>query len=487
MDHERDIDLVEDLRQQPGECEWLEFKSNFADPQKIGELCSALSNSARIAEKDYAYVVWGIQDGSHNIIGTKFNPGTKKVGNQDFGLWLTSQLEPKISVDFRIVEHPEGRLILLEIPATYLMPVSFRNIQYVRQGSHVTKLTGRPQKFRQLIEKLRPYTWEKASALNNVSGDDVLKVLDYQTYFRLTKQICPGRNDDILKKLQADKLIASDAGAKWNILNLGAILFANDLRDFKSAGSIDRHGPRFIVYDGKDKNATVIRRFDSQKGYANGFEEFMGVINGILPVPEHIGPVFRTSRPLFPALALREIIVNALIHQDMTITGSSPLIELFHNRIEITNPGQSLIQTDRMIDQHSRSRNEVIATLMRRMGFCEEAGTGLDKVFELFETDVVAPSPKIRSEHGSTRVIMYGPEKFRDMTVQERINACYYHSVLKYLANDTMTNLSLCNRFGIDSNKATPVSLVIRKSKQAGLIKIADEAHPRSGYIPTWA
>lgn len=430
--------------------------------------------------------MWGIKDGSHNIIGTKFNPDTEKVENQDFGLWLTSQLEPEISVDFRIVEHPEGRLVLLEIPATYLMPVSFRNIQYVRQGSHVTKLTGRPQKFQQLIEKLRPYTWEKASVINYVKGDFVREILDYQAYFRLTKQICPDRNDDILKKLQTDKLIASDAGAKWNILNLGAILFANDLRDFRSTSSIDRKGLRFIAYDGKDKNATVIRRFDSQKGYANGFEEFMDIIKGMMPEHEHIDPIFRKARPLFPIRALRELILNALIHQDMTITGSSPLIELFHDRIEISNPGQSLIETDRMIDLPPCSRNEAIAALMRRMDFCEEAGTGLDRVFGFFETDVVAPSPQIRSEHGSTRVIMYGPKKFKDMTDQERISACYYHSVLKYLAKENMTNSSLRTRFGIDSNNVSLVSVVIRKSKEAGWIKIADEAHPRSGYIPSW-
>ena len=95
----------------------------------------------------------------------------------------------------------------------------------------------------------------------------------------------------------------------------------------------------------------------------------------MLPQNEHIGATFRQVQRLFPEVAIRELIPNALIHQDMTIRGSGPQIELFSDRLEITNPGASLIQPDRMIDLPPRSRNEALASLMRRMDICEEQGS----------------------------------------------------------------------------------------------------------------
>lgn len=103
---ERDIDLVNDLRAQPAETTWLEFKSNLGDHEKIGCLISALSNSARLDGKESAFLIWGIEDGSHDVIGTTFDPCTKTVGNQVFELWLRQQLSPAPVLQFRRVDHP---------------------------------------------------------------------------------------------------------------------------------------------------------------------------------------------------------------------------------------------------------------------------------------------------------------------------------------------------------------------------------------------
>ena len=84
--------------------------------------------------------------------------------------------------------------------------------------------------------------------------------------------------------------------------------------------------------------------------------------------------------PVYPELAIRELVANALIHQDLSITGSGPMVEIFDDRIEITNPGVPLVETSRMLDSPPRSRNEGLASLMRRMGSCEERGSGVDKV-----------------------------------------------------------------------------------------------------------
>lgn len=484
MNQSRDIELIDDLRSQSAETQWLEFKKDNFDPNKTGVRCSALSNAARIEGKDCAYMLWGIQDGTHAVVGTSFNPDTKQVDNQGFQFWLAQRLQPSVAFSFRIVEHPEGRLVILEIPAATTTPVSFNNIPYIRIGSATPKLTDYPERYQKLIECMRPYNWEQGIAWQYATGDEVLNLLDYTQYFRLTEQPLPDNRTGIFERLEAEQIIKRDVGNKWSITNLGAILFATELEKF--VPSLARKSVRLVAYNGKNRAAAVTHRWDGVRGYAAGFEGLIGFINTILPKNEHIGEALRAVRPLFPELAIRELVANALIHQDMTVTGAGPQIELFEDRIEITNPGRPLVQADRMIDLPPRSRNETLASLMRRMGMCEEQGSGLDKVItqvELFQL----PPPLFREGHASMQVVLYGPRTFAKMTPDERVRACYHHAVLKFLSGQRMKNASLCVRFGIDSRNAAQASKVIKQSLEAKLIKVADPDHPRSGYIPMWA
>lgn len=139
-----------------------------------------------------------------------------------------------------------------------------------------------------------------------------------------------------------------------------------------------------------------------------------------------------------------------------------------------------------MIDLPPRSRNEALASLMRRMGMCEEQGTGLDKVIISVEHNRLPP-PEFQEMNDSLRVILFAPRLFADMTVSERIRACYQHAVIKYLDGKKLKNASLCQRFGIDKKNAAQASLVIKKALEAKVIKVADPESPRGGYEPSWA
>jgi predicted HTH transcriptional regulator len=484
MSSVRDITLVDELRALKDEAPWVEFKANNTDPDMIGKRCSALSNAARIEGKDFAYMLWGIDDSNHAVIGTDFDPEAHKAHGQIFQFWLAKCLQPSIAFSFRIVDHPEGRVVLLEIPAATGAPVAFNSIAYIRIGSATPKLTDYPERYQQLIERMQPYRWEQGIARQYASGDDVLHLLDYSQYFRLTKQPLPDNRAGIFDKLEGDRLIVRDVGDRWNITNLGAILFANRLPDFEA--SLARKAVRFVAYGGKNRAATVTHRHDGQKGYAVGFEGLVGYLNDLLPKNEHIGTALREAHPLFPELAIRELVANALIHQDMTVSGAGPQIELFSDRVEISNPGAPLVKPERMIDLPPRSRNEALASLMRRMNMCEEQGSGLDKVVEQVEIFQL-PAPLFRSEDNSTQVVLYGPRSFADMTPEERVRACYFHAVLKFLSGDRMKNASLCTRLGIASKNAAQVTAVINKTLKVGLIRVADPEHPRAGYVPHWA
>ena len=139
-----------------------------------------------------------------------------------------------------------------------------------------------------------------------------------------------------------------------------------------------------------------------------------------------------------------------------------------------------------MIDLPPRSRNEALASLMRRMDMCEEQGTGLDKVIISVEINQLPP-PKFQELDNSMRVILFAPRSFADMTVSERTRACYQHSIMKYLDGQKMKNATLCERFGIDKKNAAQASAVIKKALENKFIKPADPEHPRGGYEPIWA
>jgi ATP-dependent DNA helicase RecG len=416
-----------------------------------------------------------------NRLATSFGVSRTKIV---LALWLAQRLSPSIAFQFHTIQHPNARIVMLEIPAATSAPVAFNSIAHIRISSTTPKLTDYPDRYQALLSALRPYTWEHGIALQYITSDEVLKFLDYAQYFRLTKQPLPDNRAGILERLRADRLIAEDVGGKWSITNLGAILFADNLSLFPQA--LARKAVRFIAYSGANKTTVVTHRRDDNKGYAAGFEGLMSFINGLLPKNEHIGQAMRVERPLFPELAIRELVSNALIHQDLTITGTGPQIEMFADRIEITNPGAPLVKPERMIDLPPRSRNEAIASLMRRMGLCEEQGSGLDKVIAVVELFQL-PAPLFKASDEALQVILYGPRNFAQMSPEERVRACYQHAVLRFLSGERMKNSSLCERFGIAKQNAAQASQVISMALEQRLVRPADIKHPRSGYVPWWA
>lgn len=163
------------------------------------------------------------------------------------------------------------------------------------------------------------------------------------------------------------------------------------------------------------------------------------------------------------------------------------MVEVFSDRIEITNPGTPLIDVARFLDMPPRSRNEKLARLMRRFGICEERGSGIDRVVKYVEAmQLPAPDFQVVGEH--TKVILYGPKKFAEMTKGQRIRACYQHAGLRFLANQQMTNESLRKRFGFE--QPSSATRVIADTLAENLIKLYDprstsKRHAR--YVPFWA
>lgn len=478
------ISLVYELCKLPHETEWLEFKHNNDDPEEIGEYISALANAAALLGKVNAYMVWGVVDETHDIIGTTFRPGSVRVGGEELENWLLRLLTPKINFRFYELIDDGQPLVLLEISAAFRHPVRFKGTEFIRVGSYKKKLKDFPEKERELWRVFDKTPFEREIAAENIPADEVLQLLDYPAYFDLLSLPLPEGREGILAAFAADEMISPGKGGTWNITNLGAVLFAKKLGDFRS---LKRKAVRVILYKGENRVETI-REQEGTKGYACGFEGLIGFITNLLPSNEVIGPALRKEVPMFPELAIRELVANALIHQDFHATGTGPMVEIFSSRMEITNPGLPLVQTDRFLDSPPKSRNEAIASFMRRIGICEERGSGVDKVVSQTELYQL-PAPLFETTEEHTRAVLFGHREFREMDKDDRIRACYLHACLKYVQRDFMTNTTLRERFGIEDKNSAMASRIIKDTLSKGLIRCHDDSVGSKArkYLPSWA
>lgn len=475
--------LLNDLKALPKECEWVEFKLSNSNPQEIGEYLSALSNSACYHNQKYGYLAFGVEDETHRLAGTSFYPSKEKKGNQELENWLATQLNPRI--DFNIYEWDQGGLhfALFRIEATRNTPVSFRGEPFIRIGSYKKALDEHPERERKIWKRDDNYIFERDIVLSQVSEDEVLKLIDYPGYFDLIKFPLPDNRKGIIDRMLQDKVLQKTEDG-FNITNLGALLFAKEIDVFDN---IARKAMRVIIYDGKNRIKTK-KEQTGKKGYAVGFEGIIKYIADQLPSNEIIDKALRKEVTLYPILAVRELVANAIIHQDFTIKGSSPMVEIFDNRIEITNPGKPLIDPLRFVDHSPESRNEVLARFMRRLNICEERGSGIDKVISECEYNQL-PAPEIIVGDNYTRIILFGHKTFREMDKQDKVRACYLHACLKYVSGEYMTNQSLRERFGIEEHNYSIASRIISDTIDAKLIKDYDaenKSRKYAKYMPYW-
>jgi ATP-dependent DNA helicase RecG len=456
------------------ETEHLEFKEakQQYDTGKLFEYCVALAN----------------EGGGHLVLGVTNAPPRKIVGTEAFRspdalnrikLQIVEKLH--IRADTTELLHADGRVLVFRIPARPSgQPIALDGAYLMRAGESVVPMT--PDQLKRIFAEGEP-DWFSQPAKENAAPDDVIALLDTQTFFDLLKQPYPTMRDGVIEKLESKGLITKSLSG-WTISNLAAIVLAKKLDAFGS--SLARKAPRVVIYEGKDKLITKDDKHGN-RGYAVGFASLIDFVHSSAPQNRFVEQAIREETKMFPKQALRELIANALVHQDFTETGTSVMIEMYVDRVEISNPGVPPIDVQRFIDEHS-SRNEKLADLMRLLGICEEKGSGVDKVVSSAEYFQL-PAPNFRVGTLRTTAIMYAHKDFSDMSKEDRIRACYQHCCLLYVSNQRMSNQSIRERFGLAEDKAVTASQVISATKDAGLIKadVAETASTRySRYLPFW-
>lgn len=457
--------------QSESEHQRLEFKEarSQLNNQTLYEYCVAIAN----------------EGGGHLVLGVSDNQPRKVVGTAAFNNPIKMEQRLQEVVGFRVdieeVSHPEGRVLVCHIPSRpYGTAYSIEGKYLMRSGSALVPMS--EDRLRSIFNEGKP-DWLEQYTKTGLDAQQVVELLNTHAFFDLLKIPYPTDIGGVIEKLLQERLLDKDSEG-YSIRRLGALLLAKRLSDFPD---LSRKAPRVVVYTGTSKIETRLDQTGT-KGYAAVFQSLVRFIMSQLPQNEVIEDAIRKEVKLVPEIAIRELVANCLIHQDLTISGTSVIVEIFSNRVEFSNPGTPVVPVERFIDGY-QSRNERLADLMRRMGICEEKSSGIDKVIDAVEFYQL-PAPDFRESHNRTVVIIFGPRNFENMDRDERIRACYQHCALKWVMREQMTNQSLRERFGLPESKSTLVSQVIATTIEAGLVK-SDAAvggsRKYARYVPFWA
>jgi len=462
------IDLWRSAKTETQNLEFKEAKNQY-DNKKLYRYCVALAN----------------EGGGHLLLGIADKPPREVVGTSAFNnpVDMASKLFQAIGfrVDIQEVQHPDGRILVFIIPPRPRgTAYHYEGAYLMRSGEDLVPMS--EDKLRQIFAEGQP-GWLESFALEDVSAQDVVQLLDTQTFFDLLKMPYPTEQQGVIARLLDERLIEATTNG-FCILNIGALLIAKSLKSFPD---VSRKAARVIVFDGDSKIKTK-SDVTGEKGYAVGFEGLVDYVMGQLPQNEVIEEAIRKDVKLIPKVVIRELLANALIHQDLEMRGASPVVEIYANRVEISNPGEPVVPVERFIDGY-QSRNERLADLMRRFGICEEKSSGIDRVIENAEL-LQLPAPEFLVNYKRTNVIIYGPRSFKEMNGSDRIRACYQHCVLQWVMRKQMTNKSLRERFGVSEGSGNVISRVISDAVDQGLVKNdpnAPESKRYARYIPAWA
>ena len=462
------IDLWRNISSENQRLEFKEAKQQF-DNTKLYRYCVALAN----------------EGGGQLILGVADKPPRSVVGTSAFNdpMRMSEKLFQVLGfrVDIEEVMHPDGRVLVFHIPARPRgTAYNLDGAYFMRSGEELTPMS--EDQLRRIFAEGEP-DWLEEPSILGLDAQQVISLLDTQTFFELLKLPYPTDRAGVIERLLLERLIDVQIGV-YSIRRLGALLLAKKLEDFTD---LARKAPRVIVYPGTSKLETKLDQV-GVKGYAAGFQGLIRFVMGQLPQNEVIEDSLRKEVKLVPEITIRELVANALIHQDFRVGGASVTVEIYADRIEISNPGEPVVPVERFIDGY-QSRNERLASLMRRMGICEEKSSGVDKVIHAVEVYQLPP-PDFRVGLRRTVVTLFGPKDFENMYRDDRIRACYQHAALKWVMSERMTNQSLRERFHLPESKSAIVSQIIALSIEAGVVK-ADEKVGASRrfarYLPFWA
>lgn len=477
--------LDQSLGSVPQELNELDWKESLSPNN--GKLCQHISAFAN--HPGGGFIVFGVADKTATPIGIERDKADNILNR--LSSLCRDGVTPLVSIDHAIEDFRGFQLLFIHIRESAVKPVQLsskgKTIEdsFIRSGGSTRRASR--QEIGGLLLNSKTPVFEELHASRLKNQTEVLTLLAYSDIYDLLSKPVPTSFDEITYWLTQEKMIVDVDGQGFYITNFGALAAAKNLNDFDS---LTRKSIRVIKYSGKTKTGESIE-FPGSKGYAIGFEGLIQFVKSQLPGSEVIKQALREETAVYPEIAIRELVANMVIHQDFTVRGSGPMIEIFEDRIEFTNPGKLLPskKIDRLIRTTPESRNEVLAQAFRRYNICEERGSGFEKTVVAIELYGLPPL-KFEETENSFKTVLSAPKTFAEMSEIERIDACYQHAIIQYYGNGGMNNASLRERFGMHDKQASQISRLIKEAIALGKIKSKDPdsvSKKFTMYIPYWA
>ncbi len=359
--------VVQSLIQYNAEEEWFEFKENWFEHHAIGEYISAISNAAALRGKESGYFIWGVNNETHEIVGTTVNY-QKDYNKEPFQHYLARLLTPDLYFSFNEIEVQGKRVVVLDIPAAKTVPTSFDGIRYIRIGSSKEKINKYPEREAQLFNVL-------------TNGLPTIETVEseYQdlTFVRLFTYYA-GRGITLRQETFEKNLGLRTKDGKYNMM---AQLLSDDC-----------HMPiRISIFRGETKAAPLfsVREFGNTCILLalDKILEYSDVIN-LIQTDERNRIMERKEVSLFNADAYREAVINAFVHNKW-IDGNAPMITVFSNRIEILSRGT--LAPEQTIEGfflgESIPVNRKLSDLFLQLHISERSGRGVPKITEMYGRD----------------------------------------------------------------------------------------------------
>ncbi len=472
-------DEVLTVIQSEPESEWVEYKENFTlEDDKIGDYISALANGALLFQRKHAWIIFGVQDETREIMGIKTNFERKSKTKEELGFYLSKNLKPRLHIIPFSFFKDEKRLCGYKIIPPSGFPVSFKGKRFIRVGSNIQDLAIYPEKEKQIFLNKKVFNFENEIVIDNIDKHDIEKYIDIDGYLKLTGKSTDQNLEGKIKELVKNQIVREN-GSYYSLDNLALLLFANDMRNFEFLNS---KRIRVIKYSGRNKIETQSDNY-GMKGYAIGFKNLMKYIMNFLKKEIIVDGIRKTVYSL-PEIAIREILANALVHQDLTLGMLNPTIEIYEDRIEISNVGLPLISdVNRLLDHNPITRNKKMANFLWKLGIVEQRGSGIDKCLFALE-ELSLPAPRFIKDSFSFKVVLSFKEDLNSMNEDEKIYTTFLHCSLKYISNERMTNSTLRKRFNEDDH--SKISKIIKKTLESKLIRIGNPETGTRGrfYLP---
>lgn len=362
-------DKILELCEYSDEQEWLEFKENWFQPDALGEYISAMSNAAAFHYRNEAYFVWGINDSTHEIVGTNFNP-YQDYKQEPYQNYLARNLSPSINFRFEETEIDSKRVVVLIIPAAEEIPTAFKDKRFIRIGSAKNNIKNYPKREIQLFKILS----------GQVETIETLPSKYQDLTFRKLFGYYGSRGIVLNEKTFEKNLSLRNKNGEYNLL-------AQLLSD-------DSHIPlRVSIFEGKTKGTNLfsVREFGNNclLYTLDNLLQYGDVLN-IIQADEKNRIVERKEVPLFDDKAFREAIINAVLH-NYWVSGNEPMISVFSDRMEILSrgaipPGQT---KEGFYLGESVPVNEKLSEIFLQLHISEKSGRGVPKIVETYGKEAI--------------------------------------------------------------------------------------------------